>query len=380
VIPRWLIISGDLVPTGGMDGALLGLARYLANQQLTEVVAHRISPELQQNPNIRFRKVVRPLGSHLLGSPLLATKGRQRLQTLQRHGTRIIVNGGNCPGSDINWVHYVHAAFRPQVMNRSWRTLKHKIMYSVNTWAERKILLRSKFVICNSRRTADAVIQLGVPPDRAKVVYYGTDPRRFPLITSEDRQEARQFLSPKDQNRPWVVFVGALGDHRKGFDTLYLAWKTLVSSHHWPAKLWVIGSGADRPLWEARAHADGLSSSIAFLGFRQDVPRILAACDLLVHPARYEAYGLGVQEALCRGLPAIVSRNAGVAERYTTELQELLLNNSEDVGELVDRLKHWHTNLDSWPSRVVPLSELLRSRTWDVMATEFVQAVGGITI
>ena len=39
----------------------------------------------------------------------------------------------------------------------------------------------------------------------------------------------------------------------------------------------------------------------------------------MVHPARYEAYGLGVHEAICRGLPAIVSAGAGIAELYPAD-------------------------------------------------------------
>ncbi|MDK2408772.1 glycosyltransferase [Aphanizomenon sp. PH219] len=54
---------------------------------------------------------------------------------------------------------------------------------------------------------------------------------------------------------------------------------------------------------------------INFLGFRADVPNLLRAADCLVAPTRYEAYDLGVHEALCCGLPAIVSADAGVDER-----------------------------------------------------------------
>ena len=75
------------------------------------------------------------------------------------------------------------------------------------------------------------------------------------------------------------------------------------------------GTGAELPAWRQRAQAAGLGDRMRFLGFRSDVPEILAALDALVHPARYEAYGLSVHEALCRGVPAIVSASAGVAER-----------------------------------------------------------------
>ena len=110
--------------------------------------------------------------------------------------------------------------------------------------------------------------------------------------------------------------MGALGDVRKGFDTLFEAWRRLVGDPGWDARLVVVGTGTSLPSWRARAVDEGLGGSIAFLGFRDDVPDVLAACDLLVSPTRYEAYGLNVQEALCTGLPAIVSAGAGIAERY----------------------------------------------------------------
>ena len=46
----------------------------------------------------------------------------------------------------------------------------------------------------------------------------------------------------------------------------------------------------------------------------EEAPAVLAACDALVSPTRYEAYGLAVHEALARGLPALVSRSAGIAD------------------------------------------------------------------
>ena len=60
------------------------------------------------------------------------------------------------------------------------------------------------------------------------------------------------------------------------------------------------------------------------------MPTVFAACDLLIHPARYEAYGLAVHEALCRGLPALVSATAGVAERYPEDLGQLLAAGSRE--------------------------------------------------
>src|SRR4029453_8330977 len=111
----------------------------------------------------------------------------------------------------------------------------------------------------------------------------------------------------------------------------------------WNVDLKVVGVGAQREHWEREARERGLGERIQFLGFRKDVPQLMAAADLLLAPTRYEAYGLGVHEALCTGLPALVSRTAGVAERYPSELRELQIDDPNDVEELVRRLELWRT-------------------------------------
>jgi glycosyltransferase involved in cell wall biosynthesis len=104
------------------------------------------------------------------------------------------------------------------------------------------------------------------------------------------------------------------------------------------------------------------------------VPEILAALDALVHPARYEAYGLSVREALSRGIPAIVSRSAGVAEEYPAELGGLLISNPDDPAELCAKLTAWRRDLAGTRAAIMPLSAALRSYTWDTMAARIADA------
>ncbi len=105
------------------------------------------------------------------------------------------------------------------------------------------------------------------------------------------------------------------------------------------------------------------------------MPEILAALDALVHPARYEAYGLAVREALCRGVPAFVSASAGVAEHYTGELDRLLIADPDDAWEIEAKLTGWRSDMDGARSVVRPLSAALRGRTWDAMAAEIADCV-----
>jgi glycosyltransferase involved in cell wall biosynthesis len=288
----------------------------------------------------------------------------------------VVVNGGNCRWGDINWVHYVHAAWTPRAAAKAGplRRIKGLVFDRYARRTERTCLGMARLLIANSDATRRAVIErLGVPPERVHTVYYGTDPERFRPPSPEERARARERLGwAESDERPAVAFVGALGDLRKGFDTLFAAWRKLVRDPGWDARLVVVGTGASLPSWRARAAEEGLGSSIAFLGFRDDVPDVLAACDLLVSPTRYEAYGLNVQEALCTGLPAIVSAGAGVAERYPESLRDLLLPDPDDAADLAARLLRWRSSALDCRAAVEALGRELRGRDWDHCAAEIV--------
>jgi glycosyltransferase involved in cell wall biosynthesis len=105
------------------------------------------------------------------------------------------------------------------------------------------------------------------------------------------------------------------------------------------------------------------------------VPELLRGADVLVSPTRYESYGLGVQEAICCGVPALVSADAGVAERYPEELRSLLLPNCEDVAELVDRLLAWRADASRLRGLAKSLGDQLRLRTWEQTALEMIEIV-----
>ena len=373
----WLLVSGDFTPHGGMDMANFALARHLARaragagQIAVHLVAHDVSPELAALPNVRVHAVPRPFGVHRFGEPILRATARRVQRSLAADGLCTVANGGNADLADLNWVHYVHAAFEPVavgVSNRLKIAWKHRRYVA----EERQALARARLVICDSNRTADDVVRLvGVARDRTRVVYYGIEQSAFGAVDAAEREASRRTLGLSPERR-LALFVGALGDRRKGFDTLFGAWQALCRREEWDVDLVVAGAGAELEAWKARAARDLPEGRVRFLGFRRDMPAVFAACDVLIHPARYEAYGLGVHEALCRGLPAIVTATAGVAERYPADLSSLLLQDPESATELTARLSAWRED-ESIAGRVAAFGARLRSRTWDHMAHEIAE-------
>jgi glycosyltransferase involved in cell wall biosynthesis len=371
-VTPYVLVTGDFVRTGGMDVANYSLASYLARSGAeVHLVAHRAAPELLALPGIRLHRVAKPGGSYMLGAPLLRRAGLRWARALAHRDARLVANGGNCPSPDTNWVHYVHAAHAPTVAG----SLARRAVYG---WTRRGFLVdeqralgRARLVITNSDRTrAEVIDRLRVPPARAHTVYYGTDPAHHRPPTVTERATARGALGWNDA-APGLVFVGALGDRRKGFDLVFAAWERLCADPSWTGRLIVVGAGQELPEWRARAEKRGLTRRVQFLGFTQDVRGVLWACDAIVAPARYEAYGLAAHEAVCCGLPAIVSENSGVAERLP-ELRALQFASGDDSAPLVSAIERWHSEREQWRDRALAASGNLRSWTWDDMAARIV--------
>ncbi len=370
------IVAADFIKTGGMDRANHALAMDLiARGHEVHLVSHRVSEDLLAMPNVIFHRVPRPLNAQLLGGPLLDRAGRRVAKKILKRSGRVIVNGGNCLVGDVNWVHYLHAAHAPQVGGSIVSRVRWWFQHRMYLREERRALQRAKLVITNSNLTRTGVLNtLGLDPDKVRTVHLGLDTDTFRPATVQEKQDARRSAGWR-VDQPVVAFIGALGNRRKGFDTLFDAWIRLHEAGNWDARLIVIGSGAELSTWQDQVTRRGMKD-VDFLGHRSDVPDLLRRCDALVAPTRYEAYGLGIAEAVCTGLTTIVSRDAGVAELCPTDAGErLLLDDPNDVNELVNRLRAWQADPEGYRSAANQWARALRLRTWSVMAEQIVQVI-----
>lgn len=377
----WVLVAGGFHARGGMDKANAALAAHLlARGTPLHLVAHGVAPELAGHALVTAHVVARPAGSFLLGEGLLSREGRRVAArvTGARPDARVVVNGGNCIWPDVNWVHYVHGAWAPSRRGApAWYGLKD---VATRAWAlrrERSALAAARLVVANSKATREALVELyGLKREDVRVVYLGSD-EEAAAVTDAERASARERLSIAAE-RPLVAFVGGLGhDQRKGLDTLLRAWRNLCARPEWDADLIVAGGGRGLGAVGGQLAREGLEGRVRLLGFTERVGEVLAASDLLVSPARYEAYGLNVHEAVCRGLPALVSARAGIAELYPAELSAMLLPDAEDAADLAARLLGWRAGREEWRGRFAPFAARLRGRAWDDAAAEFVRAVEG---
>jgi len=359
-----LIVSGDFVCTGGMDRANFALADFLSRQgDAVHLVGYRAAPELVERTNVEFHQITKLQNSYFLSDPLLRRAGKSWSHRLGKREGMTLVNGGNCDLPAVNWVHYVHAAYKPQSQGSILRKIYQSVKRRRHERTERRSFTKSPLMIVNSKRTQRDLEQcLNIPQERMRLVYYSVDLEQFYPASETERAETRESLK-WNNDRKVILFVGSPSDPRKGFETLLEAWKLL--DEHVRQDLLLVVLGSCRPEASQQIAEAGLGQSIQLLGLRPDLPKILRASDALVSPTRYEAYGLAVHEAVCCGIPSFVSADAGVAEQYPESLTEFLLPDFRDAKSLADRLRQWHAAPDQHRSQWMDLSTRLRSYTWD---------------
>ena len=92
----------------------------------------------------------------------------------------------------------------------------------------------------------------------------------------------------------------------------------------------VVGKENHLELYRTLAQQAGLGDRIRFLEPTPQVERCYHALDIFAYPARYEEFGLSVQEAMACGVPVLTSRRVGAVELLGRAGGSMLLENPEE--------------------------------------------------
>lgn len=140
---------------------------------------------------------------------------------------------------------------------------------------------------------------------KIQVIYNGIS------LNSFDRpaNPALRARLQKASQRPVVLAVARLDKRQKGLRFLVSA-AALVPE----AQFVFAGEGPERPELEAQARSLGIQERVTLLGLRDDIPDLLACCDLLVLPSLSEGFGVAVLEAMAASKPVVASAIGGVDE------------------------------------------------------------------
>ena len=236
---------------------------------------------------------------------------------------------------DLVHTHLVHADVYGAVSTRTpiVSTKHNPDPFRTGPWrfAERLLARRVRRIVAISdaiRRFN--VEEVGLPAAKIDVIHYGLDALPDPWGENPEL--------PIPDGAPLLLCVARLAP-QKGVDVAIRALPSIPD-----ATLLVLGEGPERSNLEALALELGVADRVLMPGRVGDVAALYRRCNVVVHPARWEGFGLAMLEGMLAGRP-VVAANAGSAPELVADGMTGLLFPPDDAEALardvVTALEDW---------------------------------------
>lgn len=308
IVPRALVLLSSLA-AGGAERVTVTFVRRLAETgrpvefcTLTDRHDSSLADELQRAGVPR-----RDLGARRLLDPHACARyvhllRQARIDVVHAHGQDA----------------WILAGFGRRVTRVPLVLTRHVLDEPAGTWREalrRRCAIdaarQADVLVAPSAATARRLAELaGVPASTIQLLPNGVDLRQFASADLARRRESlRQSMGWAPHDR--VVLLPAVLRRGKGHDVLIDALPHLASAV--PDARVVFAGGGEREV-ELRLAAQPHARRLSVLGHRDDMPALLAACDLVVLPSLAEALPVALVEAAAAGRAIVASRVGGVPD------------------------------------------------------------------
>jgi len=144
---------------------------------------------------------------------------------------------------------------------------------------------------------------------RFRVIYNGVDIAAIQQAATPPVTRAALGIA---EDAP-ILFVAARLHPMKGINYLLDAMPAILEKHPQTILL-LAGDGNERERLQTQADALGITGHVRFLGWRNDVLRLLALADIVVQPSEWETFGLTLVEAMALGKPCVATAVGGMPE------------------------------------------------------------------
>ena len=215
--------------------------------------------------------------------------------------------------------------------------VKRYAYYSFVNLTERKALRNLAGLIANSACTGETISnRYGVDSSMVKTIYIQPDLTAVPIDSDleVERLEKKQLL-----------FVGG-NIQRKGLPLVLHALQQLKSEHP-ELKLTILGKNQNLGKMQQLAKKLGVRDHVDLKGWVApgQISAFYQDSTLFVMPSLMEGYGLVYLEAMAHGLP-VIAANVGGTQELVRHLENGLMVNPAEVGELVEGIRRLLTDVD----------------------------------
>ena len=238
------------------------------------------------------------------------------------------------------------------------------------------VFLANKFakrVIVNSEATGKAFVSAGGKPELVRVVYNGFYSEPFETVAQAAGSNIRQELNIGDA--PVVGLFSRLSPW-KGQHILLSAIKELPQVH-----ILLVGDalfGEQEYVSYLKSITDEwkLADRVHWLGFRDDIPTLMKACDIIVHTSTEpEPFGRIIVEGQLSQRPVIASGAGGALELIDSETTGLLFTpgDSNALKNQIEKLIRDRTLADSIAQQ--GYIQAKNNFSWETILESFQQAI-----
>ena len=231
---------------------------------------------------------------------------------LKAHPADRVVGFNKMPGLDVYFAADVcyaeKVAQEKGFLYRLTSRYRHYAAFERATFEQGK---STKLMMLTDKQIADFQKHYQTEPERFQILPPGIYPdRKYSEQIPNSREIYRQKNGIKEQQN-LLLQVGS-DFVRKGVDRSIEALAALPESLRHNTLLFVVGQDKPRK-FEVLAEKLGVRSNVHFFSGRNDVSELMAAADLLLHPAYQEAAGIVLLEAITAGLPVLTTAVCGYA-------------------------------------------------------------------
>lgn len=187
-------------------------------------------------------------------------------------------------------------------------SIRQRLRLAANRAAFRRVAKRyADLNIAVSEDNHKDLVEIdGLAPRSVQTIHNWASPE-FNLEARSRRAAVRAAMGVRPEDR-LVLAVGRLEPEKnQGFLIELLAAAPSLT-------LAIAGAGALHDHYEQAASAAGVAERVRLLGFRRDVPQLLAAADVVAVPSLFEAFGRTVVEALAVGTPVVTNSLPAITE------------------------------------------------------------------
>ncbi len=243
--------------------------------------------------------------------------------------------------------------FMPALAKIIWKRKKVKLIYLLDN--EGLYFISSKYYSFITRffsiqalNRADAFICIGYfQGEMLRGLIHRTNNKLFITFNGIEKNRLNELLQIEpDLESNNIVFIGNGPDGwrvwYKGLDILVEVFKEL-SDQYKNAKLTIVGiwSEATQNILTKNL-TEEIKAKIDFVGEQISLVPFLKTASICVHPARGEAWGISVTEAMAAGLPTLVSDLTGSAEAVSKVTEDLITK--PDISSFLNKIK-WYFSL-----------------------------------